>query len=127
MPDSMEGIQASIAIGISGPTRTGSIDAEALLRSAQSAAALLEDRETERAATLALGRCLLWRGRIDEAGAVVAPRTIERCSGVRVGARGAHPPGVRCGGTRRPRRIPGARVCGNIEVLRAMPPSLRER
>ena len=73
MPDSMEGIQASIAIGILWTDDDRLIDAEALLRSVHSAAALLGDRQTERAAALALGRCLLWRGRIDEAGAVVAP------------------------------------------------------
>ncbi len=116
-PDSLEGIQASIAIGIVWTDDDRLMDAEALLRSAHSAAGLLEERETERAAALALGRCLLWRGRIDEAGAVVAPHTLERCSGVRMGARSAHPPGGRRGGARRPRRIPGARVCGNVEIM----------
>jgi DNA-binding NtrC family response regulator/tetratricopeptide (TPR) repeat protein len=73
MPDTVEGIQASTAIGIVWTDDDRLIDAEALLRSAQSAAALLEEREAERAAAVALGRCLLWRGHIDEAGAVVAP------------------------------------------------------
>ena len=72
-PGSVEGIQASIAIGIVWTDDDRLMDAEALLRSAHSAAGLLEEREAERAAALALGRCLLWRGRIDEAGAVVTP------------------------------------------------------
>ena len=127
MPDSLEGIQASIAIGIVWTDDDRLIDAEALLRSVHSAAALLEDRETERAAALALGRCLLWRGRIDEAGAVVTPHTLERCSGVRMGARSAHPPGGRRGGAAPATPHPGrssARQCRDHGVTL---PSLRER
>jgi hypothetical protein len=119
MPDSMEGIQASIAIGTLWTDDDRLIDAEALLRSVHSAAALVEDRETERAATLALARCLLWRGRIDEAGAVVAP-LLSNAAPACAWALAARIRLASGGGTRR-HAASRARVRGNIEVRR-MPP-----
>jgi DNA-binding NtrC family response regulator len=67
------GIRATTAIGIVWTDEDRLADAEALLRSAHSAAALLEERGEERAAVIALARCLLWRDRIEEAGAVLSP------------------------------------------------------
>ena len=67
------GVRATMAIGIVWTDQNRLLDAEALLRSAQSAAALLQHEEDERAATTALARALLWQGRIDEAAALLAP------------------------------------------------------
>jgi DNA-binding NtrC family response regulator/tetratricopeptide (TPR) repeat protein len=73
MSEGTIGIRATIAVGIVWTDEARLMDAEALLRSALSAAVLLEGREEEREASAALGRCLLWQERIEEAGAVLHP------------------------------------------------------
>ncbi len=71
-------VQATIGTGIVWTDEDRLIDAEALLRSAQSAAALLDDADLEKAAALALARCVLWRGKVEEAAAILGPVLADR-------------------------------------------------
>jgi DNA-binding NtrC family response regulator/tetratricopeptide (TPR) repeat protein len=71
--ESPVGVRATIGLGIVWTDEDRLADAEALLRSAQSAASLLEDSEEERRAAMALVRCLFCRGRLEEASAMLGP------------------------------------------------------
>jgi DNA-binding NtrC family response regulator len=71
--ESPSGIQATIGTGIVWTDEDRLMDAEALLRSAHSAAALLEEGNATRDATIALARCVLWRGGVEEASALLTP------------------------------------------------------
>jgi DNA-binding NtrC family response regulator len=72
-------VAVSAAIG-AGVVRTDDIrllEAEAGLRSAASAAALLKLTDVEDRATVALARCLFWQGRFDESAALFKPAASE--------------------------------------------------
>jgi DNA-binding NtrC family response regulator len=66
-------VRASIATGVIWTDENRLMEAEAVLRSAQTAAALLTDSEAEREAAVALARCVLWQGRADQAAAILQP------------------------------------------------------
>ena len=71
-PESPIAVHAAIASGIVWTDDDRLAEAEALLRSAQSAAVLVSAIDAEHAATLALARCVLWRGGVDEAAALLS-------------------------------------------------------
>jgi DNA-binding NtrC family response regulator/tetratricopeptide (TPR) repeat protein len=80
-PCSRSGLVATIGLGIAWTDEGRLIDGEAALRSALVAAQRTDDRELAGEAAAALGRCLYWLARFDEAVAVLRPfRDLPPCA-----------------------------------------------
>ena len=69
-------VSAAIGQGVTWTDEDRLLEAEAALRSAASAAALVQDPELEERAVTALARCLFWQGRFEEAAALLQPALI---------------------------------------------------
>jgi DNA-binding NtrC family response regulator/tetratricopeptide (TPR) repeat protein len=70
-PDGLVSVMATIGIGVAWTDEGRLVDAEAALRTSMLAAGTLGDRAVMAQAAAALGRCLYWQGRSDEAAGVL--------------------------------------------------------
>ena len=70
-PDGVVSVMATIGIGVAWTDEGRLVDAEAALRTSMLAAGTLGDRAVMAQAAAALGRCLYWQGRSDEAAGVL--------------------------------------------------------
>jgi DNA-binding NtrC family response regulator/tetratricopeptide (TPR) repeat protein len=70
-PDGGVSVLATIGLGVAWTDEGRLVDAEAALRTSMLAAATLGDRAVMAQAAAALGRCLYWQGRSDEAAGVL--------------------------------------------------------
>ena len=73
--DGETGVRAAVGIGVAWTDEDRLEQAESILRSAQSAALLVDDTAAEQAAARALARCLLWQGRASDAAALLHRKT----------------------------------------------------